>query len=116
MRDIWFGVLMTLAVGTLLLDTHVRRLPGESYVHAAFFINQREMAWGVWLSAIMCVVLATRVEVWSVWWALGVPVPLALTTWWLRSRPGPRQRSRRPRPEWLATDVEPHSNVKRRDG
>lgn len=116
MRDFWFWVLMAFAVGTLLLDTHVRRLPDESYVHAAFFINQREMAWGVWLSAITYIVLATQVEVWSAWWALGTPVPLALTTWWLLTRHRPRKRETGPRPEWLDTDAEPNSNVKRLAG
>ena len=96
MREFWFWSLMMLAVGSLLLDTHVRRLPGESYLHATFFINQREMTWGVWISAMMEVALATRVEVWSAWWAAGAILPLALTAWWLRSRPGPRQRDRRP--------------------
>ena len=52
-RDILFWVLMALAIGTFILDTQLRRLPGESYAPAAFFINQREMERGVFLSAFM---------------------------------------------------------------
>ena len=89
MVGILFWVLIALAVGTLALDTHVRRLPHESFLHAMLFINQREMAWGVWGSAMIYVAFATRVEVWSAWWALGTPVPVALTAWWMASHPGP---------------------------
>lgn len=46
-RDILFWVLMALAIGTFILDTQVRRIPDESYAHAAVFFNfRREMEWG----------------------------------------------------------------------
>ena len=71
---------MALAIGTFILDTQLRRLPGESYAPAAFFINQREMERGVFLSAFMYILFATRVSSSSAWWALGAAVPLSVTS------------------------------------
>ena len=116
MRDILFWALMALAIGTFLLDIWLRRLPGESYAHAALFINQRDMEWGVFLSAFTYVLLATRVSASSAWWALGTPVPLSVTSWWLLSVRSPRQRKGNSFTNWLTHEKEPSSNVKRLDG
>jgi hypothetical protein len=109
-QDIVFWFLLGQGVALLLLDTYVRRLPGESYWHAALFINQRDMSWGVWVGGMLSLVLAVLVLNSSAWWGLGGVLPAPIAAWWLLSSRSPR---RQPSSEAAS---EPNSNVHRLPG
>jgi hypothetical protein len=115
-QEVVFWLLLGQGVALLLLDTYVRRLPGESYWHAALFINQRDMSWGTWVSGILSLVLAVVVLDSSAWAGLGGALPAPIAAWWLLSSRSPRNRAAVLRQQlWPEVASEPSSNVHLRE-
>jgi hypothetical protein len=113
-QDVVFWLLLGQGVALLLLDTYVRRLPGESYWHAVVFINQREMRRGVWGSAMLSLVLGGEVLHHSAWWGLLGVLPIPVAGWWLFSQRSPDNRSAaRAQQFWPGSATKPSSHVRR---